>query len=68
MEARKLTYHYLEDDIKISTERTAEDLEKTKEEIVEIIQEIKKGAFIATPGMHCDWCEFKHICPFAYKG
>lgn len=67
MDAKKLTYHYLEDDVKISTERTSEDLDQTKEDILETVTEIRKGSFVATPGMHCDWCEFKHICPFVYK-
>ncbi|KKT09411.1 MAG: hypothetical protein UV89_C0037G0001, partial [candidate division WWE3 bacterium GW2011_GWB2_43_22] len=29
---------------------------------------IKKGQFEANPTIQCGWCDYKDICPFAYKG
>ncbi len=63
----KLTYYFLESGEKVSTTRTPEELEKKREEVKDVIDEIKKGKFEATPGMHCSWCDFKEICPYAYK-
>ncbi len=68
LEPKKLTYYFVEGGKQVSTTRTAEQLKEKKAEIVETIGKIKKGEFEATPGMHCTWCDFKDICPFAYKG
>lgn len=67
MEPKKLTYFYVESNEKVSTERTNEQMQKTKKEVVEVIKKIKDGQFGATPGTHCTWCDFKDICPFAKK-
>lgn len=66
-EPTKLTLYFLEADEKITTTRTDEDLLKVKEEIKESLENIKKGDFTAKPGMICNWCDYKDICPFAYK-
>lgn len=65
---KKLTYYFLDAGEKISTTRNEEDLEKIKENTNKIITDIKKGNFEANPGMHCNWCDYQNICPFAYKG
>lgn len=67
MDPKKLTYYYVEDDKKISTTRTDKDLETKRNEVIETIELMKKGNFKATPGFQCSWCDFKEICPFAYK-
>ena len=67
MEAKKLTYYYLESGERISTTRTEEQLEKTKKEAESLIDVIKNGDFTAKPGMHCSWCDYRNICPFALK-
>lgn len=51
---------------KISTTRTEDQLKKTEEEVSEIVKEMKKAKFEATPGVHCTYCDYKNICPFAY--
>lgn len=63
-----LTLYFLESGEKVSTTRTQEDLVKQKEKIVETIENIKKGQFEANPTIQCGWCDYKDICPFAYKG
>ena len=67
LKVEKLSYYYLEDGIKLSTSRTPEQLEDTREKAMETISEMKKGKFEPKPGMHCMWCDFKDICPAAYK-
>ena len=64
----KLTLYYVESGEKISTNRTEKDLEKKKEEIIETLEKIRAGNFEATPGNHCSYCDYKEICPFAFKG
>ena len=63
-----LTLYFLESGEKISTTRTQEDLVKQKEKIVETVENIKKGQFEANPTIQCGWCDYKDICPFAYRG
>ncbi|MCR4276884.1 MAG: PD-(D/E)XK nuclease family protein, partial [Candidatus Roizmanbacteria bacterium] len=57
-----LTFHYLQTQENITLKKTEEELIKTKENIIEMVEEIKKNKFPATPGKHCDFCSFKIIC------
>jgi len=68
LKVEKLSYYYLEEGIKLSTNRTPKQLETTKEKAEGTIEEIKKGNFEPKSGMHCLWCDYKDICPSAYKG
>ncbi|EKD99666.1 MAG: hypothetical protein ACD_22C00213G0001 [uncultured bacterium] len=64
----KLTYYFVEEGKKVSTTRTTKELATIKDEVKEIVEEIKAGDFKAAPGMHCEWCDYNKICPFAFKG
>lgn len=58
-----LIWHYLNFDKKICSRRTKEQLEKLKNEILEIIKEIEfEREFQYSKSPLCDWCEFKSIC------
>lgn len=63
----KLTLHFLKHDEKISTYRSPESLNKTKQEIIKSIYEIKErlrnNDFPPTPSALCDWCGYRKICP-----
>jgi len=59
----KLSLYFLEGNEKFSTTRTDEQIEETKEEILEIIKEMEQSAFHPTPGFHCKFCDFRLICP-----
>jgi len=64
-----LSLYFLEAGEKVTTTRTDDDLVKQKEKIVETVENIKKGQFEAKPGpQQCGWCDYKDICPYAYKG
>jgi CRISPR/Cas system-associated exonuclease Cas4 (RecB family) len=62
-----MTFYYVETGEKISTSRTDKQIQAEKEKIKEVVSGIKKGDFEPTPGKHCQWCDFKEICPFAQK-
>ncbi|MFH1284595.1 MAG: ATP-dependent DNA helicase [Candidatus Peregrinibacteria bacterium] len=60
----KLTLYYIEDNEKVSTERTDATLDALKDEIESIIKELKSSDFHPTPGfLHCQFCDFRLICP-----
>jgi len=57
-----LTFHYLQIPEKITLKKNNDDLIKTRENIVNMVHEIRKNNFFANPGKHCDFCSFKIIC------
>ncbi|QQG46303.1 MAG: PD-(D/E)XK nuclease family protein [Candidatus Niyogibacteria bacterium] len=64
----RLTLNYLPHGENISTERSLDDLEKTKNSVLETIREIEKrknknNDFEPSPSPLCDWCGYKPICP-----
>ncbi|MDO8436100.1 MAG: UvrD-helicase domain-containing protein [bacterium] len=62
---QKLTYHYLNDNKKVSFLGTRKEIEELKEKIIKEIEEMKKSDFAATPGWQCAFCDFRDICDFA---
>lgn len=67
LELKCLTFYYVESGEKVSTKRTDKQIEAEKEKIKEVVKDMKKGKFEATPGRHCSWCDYKDICPFAER-
>ena len=64
----KLSLYYLKHGIKLSSFRTPEQIAQTKQIILDIIEEIKKGNFVPTPNALCDWCGYQKECPmFQHK-
>lgn len=64
----KLTMYYVETGERITTTRTLKQLEEKKEEVKEVVKKIKGGIFDASPGMQCEWCDYRNICPYVWKG
>jgi DNA helicase-2/ATP-dependent DNA helicase PcrA len=61
----KLTFYYVNDNIRTSFQATEKDVEKLKEKLVTTIERIKEGDFTPTPGPFvCKYCEFRNICEF----
>ena len=58
-----LSFYYLTSNEKVSSERTEDELEETKEEVLKVADSILGRDFHPTKGFHCDWCDFKPICP-----
>ena len=68
LKPKLLSLYFVEEGVKVSTTHTPEELEQAKKTVINVVERLKKGDFEATPGMHCTWCDYKEICPFAYKG
>lgn len=57
-----LSFYFLDKGEKKSTSRTKEQLLKAKKELIEKAKEIEKSKFEPTPGVWCDFCEYRLIC------
>ncbi|HCX27887.1 MAG TPA: hypothetical protein DHI91_01980 [Candidatus Portnoybacteria bacterium] len=64
----KVSLYYLRHGEKLSSARTARDLEAITEEAIKSIETIKQAQqavkFDTTPNPLCDWCEYQRLCPF----
>ena len=67
LQAKELTYYYLNEYKKASFLGSEKDKENLKEKIIQEIEEIKKSDFKPTPGWQCSYCDFKDICDFAER-
>lgn len=63
----KLSYYYLNKNKKISFFSSEQERKKFVQEILKKIEKIKNSDFKASPGWHCQYCDFKTICEFAKK-
>lgn len=63
----KLIWHYLVFDKIFFSEKTKQEIEDLKKDIIETIQEIERrkesGEFPYNESGLCDWCEFQEMCP-----
>ncbi len=64
---KKLTFHYLEDNSRVSFLASDDDLVNLQERILERVEKIRKSSFQATPGFSCKFCDFADICEFRQK-
>ncbi len=61
----KLTFYYVNDNMRTSFEAEEKDVEKLKEKLLTTIEKIKQGDFTPTPGPFvCKYCEFRNICEY----
>lgn len=65
LKPKKLTYHYLQDNSRVSFLGDDDQLLDLEEEIQERVSQIKDSNFDATPGYHCKFCDFKDICDYS---
>ena len=57
-----LSLFYLEEDVKLSTVRSLEELENCKKLIFEKVEEIEKSDFLCSRSILCQNCEYKMLC------
>lgn len=58
-----LIWHFLAHDMKICLRKTNEELEKLRQNVIKIIDEIEATKeFPGTISKLCDWCEYRNIC------
>jgi len=63
LKVEKMTYHYLEENKKISFIGKEKDKEELKNRFIEDIEQIKAQKFEATPSPYvCGSCDFRNIC------
>ncbi len=67
-EPELLTLYFVEDTQKVSSHKTLEQIRAQVAKTEEVVETMKSGDFTATPGFHCDWCDYKDLCPFAKEG
>ncbi len=65
LEPVRLTYHYLEDNSRVSFLGGPEELQRLREDITARVEQIRASKFDPTPGFHCQFCDFKDICEFS---
>jgi DNA helicase-2/ATP-dependent DNA helicase PcrA len=57
-----LSYLYLQQSQKISFKKSLAEIEKTKESILDTVNQINQQKFLPKVGPWCDFCPFKIIC------
>lgn len=64
LEIGSLAYYYIVDNELVEVKRSYEDIEKTKDKIVRILSDIKRGLFAPKPSRFaCSGCDYQLICP-----
>ncbi|MBT3691466.1 PD-(D/E)XK nuclease family protein [archaeon] len=60
----KLVWHYLDFNKTVSSERTVEQLETLRQEIMQLIDKVESATeFPPLSSILCKWCEFRSYCP-----
>lgn len=59
----RLAFYNLETNSAAETHRTPEQLADVKHKITEVAVSIAAGKFDPRPGMHCNSCGFREVCP-----
>jgi DNA helicase-2/ATP-dependent DNA helicase PcrA len=67
LEPKVLSYYYLETNEKVSFLGSSKELEQLATTVADVGARIASGDFTATPGRHCQYCDFKNICPYAQQ-
>lgn len=63
----ELVFYNLDDNVPVSTTRSEGDLLVARQRVLETAAGISAGDFQAHPGMHCDFCAYRSLCPAREK-
>lgn len=63
IDPERLTMYYVVHGQRLSTSRTAADLDAVRRRIATVAERIDAGKFEANPNPLCNWCSFQKICP-----
>lgn len=58
-----LVFHNLEENVPVSTMRSESDLLAARQRVEAAAKGIADGSFAAKPGMHCNFCAYRSLCP-----
>jgi len=59
----KVSLYYLKHGVKLSSQRSLEQIQKSEELVLDLIDQIKKSRFEPAISGLCDWCGYQNICP-----
>jgi len=59
----KVSLYYLKHGVKLTSQRTLEQVKKSEELILDLIGQISQSKFEPTISGLCDWCGYQNICP-----
>jgi DNA helicase II / ATP-dependent DNA helicase PcrA len=62
-----LVFYNLEESVPVSTTRNEADLLVARERVQAAAEGIAAGDFAARPGLHCDFCAYRSLCPAREK-
>ncbi len=62
-----LIFYNLAENVPVTTTRSAAQLTIARERVQSAAQGIAAGDFRAKPGMHCDFCSYRSLCPAREK-
>jgi DNA helicase II / ATP-dependent DNA helicase PcrA len=63
----ELVFYNLENNAPVSTMRSDGDLLVARQRVQKAAEGIASGEFEARPGMHCDFCSYRSVCPAREK-
>lgn len=63
IEKLTLSLYFLKFNEKIKTQRKEQDLEESKEKVIQLIHKIEKSNFEPHSSALCGWCGYRNICP-----
>jgi RecB family exonuclease len=58
-----LVFHNLEENVPVITVRSASELIAARERVTQAADGIANNIFLANPGMHCNFCAYRSLCP-----
>jgi DNA helicase II / ATP-dependent DNA helicase PcrA len=58
-----LIFHNLEENVPVATARSEVDLLAARARVEDAAQKIAAGEFDAKPGIHCNFCAYRTLCP-----
>jgi len=64
IEPSNLCIYYLRDDEKVDYQPKDKEIDSFSQEIIQVIENIKKKDFSPKPGFDCQYCDYKDICEF----
>ena len=65
--AERLVFYNLEGNVAVTTKRSNIELQEAKLKVEEIATKIAEGKFDPKPGLHCNFCAYRFLCPKTEK-
>jgi putative RecB family exonuclease len=59
----KVSLYYLKHGVKLSSQRSLEQVRQSEEFLLDLIDQVGKSKFEPTLSGLCDWCGYQNICP-----